>query len=148
MKQQGHQPQVVQGVRTQAGSSGTESRVAKRSILRRVLGESVDAGKRSARPIAFEPLERRELMATDFFDAASSASQSRLLESLPTNPAAVSTTAQRTGSVAEGEAVASNDLVGFAKALTAAGAKLYGADWNAETTNQRNLFAEIGRAHV
>jgi hypothetical protein len=41
---------------------------------------------------------------------------------------------------AEGEAAP--DSVAFAKALAASGAKLFGADWNATTTQQRALFNE------
>ncbi|MFM8401946.1 MAG: peptidylprolyl isomerase, partial [Pirellula sp.] len=48
----------------------------------------------------------------------------------------------RSGLVAEGEATAAVDLVAFAKALTAAGAKFYGADWCTICTDQKKLFQE------
>jgi cyclophilin family peptidyl-prolyl cis-trans isomerase len=101
---------------------------------------SKDDSDRASRVIRFEPLERRELMASDFFEST--------VASAP--PSAYVAVASSSGSSsnsqsslqAEGEAVAANDLVAFAKALTAAGAKLYGADWSDTTTQQRLLFAE------
>ncbi len=44
---------------------------------------------------------------------------------------------------AEGEAAP--DLVAFAKAVSAAGIRIFGADWTAETTNQLNLFEDGAR---
>ena len=114
-------------------------------LVRRILGESVQASHRETRQIRFEPLERRELMASDFYQAASEQSQSLLAQQYAApawqvaNPTSHSSAS---GLVAEGEATAAQDTVAFAKALSAAGAKFYGADWNAETTEQKNLFLE------
>ncbi len=44
---------------------------------------------------------------------------------------------------AEGEAAP--DLVAFAKAVSAAGIRIYGADWTSETTNQLKLFDDGAR---
>lgn len=46
-------------------------------------------------------------------------------------------------SVAEGEAAP--DLVAFAKAVSEAGIRIFGADWTAETTNQLKLFDDGAR---
>ncbi|MEI6527396.1 MAG: peptidylprolyl isomerase, partial [Planctomycetota bacterium] len=114
-------------------------------LVRRILGESVQASHREMRQIRFEPLERRELMASDFYQAASEQSQSLLAQQYAApawqvaNPTAQPTTS---GLVAEGEATAAQDLVAFAKALSAAGAKFYGADWCPFCTDQKNLFLE------
>ncbi len=89
-----------------------------------------DEGKKSVRPIRFEPLERREVMAGDFFG-------STLAPASAPDPVG--------GNVAslQGEGEAANDLVAFAKALAATNViKLYGAAWNADTTQQKNLFED------
>ena len=114
-------------------------------LVRRILGESVLASHRETRQIRFEPLERRELMASDFYQAASEQSQSLLAQQYAApawqiaNPIANS---RASGLVAEGEATAAQDTVAFAKALSAAGAKFYGADWCPVCTEQKNLFLE------
>jgi len=97
------------------------------------------------RQIRFEPLERRELMASDFFQAASEQSDALLAQQYAANAVQVASNVARpssSGLIAEGEGVSSPDLVAFAKALAASGAKLYGADWNAVSTEQKKLFGE------
>ncbi|MFN9986443.1 MAG: hypothetical protein ACK52S_12905, partial [Pirellula sp.] len=116
-----------------------------RWIIREVLnGLAESRDSRANRSIRFEPLERRELMAADFFDSASAASAAgAFVNSSPTVLQSTGFVSQSNGGAglqAEGENAA--DLVGFAKALTAAGAKLYGADWDSVSTEQRQLFQE------
>src|SRR5690606_31712957 len=41
--------------------------------------------------------------------------------------------------------IAAPNLVAFAQALTAAGAKFYGAAWSADTTEQREMFQDGGQ---
>ncbi len=96
------------------------------------------AGNRINRSIQFEPLERRELMATDFF--ASTANLAAVAGTSNMAPTALQSTVLTSGLHGEGEAAP--DLVGFAKALTAANAKFYGADWCPHCTDQKELFAE------
>lgn len=109
-----------------------------RWLLHKVLRDaSLVETDRANRSIRFEPLERRELMAADFFDSTLAAGTTAEFAQFG-SPTTASTSAMQ----AEGEAVAANDLVAFAKALTTAGAKLYGADWQADTTSQRALFQE------
>ncbi|MCE2812187.1 MAG: tandem-95 repeat protein [Planctomycetaceae bacterium] len=114
-------------------------------LVRRILGENIQTSHQQTRQIRFEPLERRELMANDFYEAASLQSQSLLTQfygasaDVVSKPTIAST---RSGLVAEGEATAAVDLVAFAKALTAAGAKFYGADWCTICTDQKKLFQE------
>jgi cyclophilin family peptidyl-prolyl cis-trans isomerase len=113
--------------------------------VRRILGESIRASHRETRQIRFEPLERRELMANDFYQAASEQSQSLLAQQFAASAsefAATQAGISNSGLVAEGEATAATDLVAFAKALTAAGAKFFGADWCPLCTDQKNLFQE------
>ena len=56
---------------------------------------------------------------------------------------AAAATQQAEGESAEGEA--QPDLVAFAKALAASGAKFYGAAWSADTTAQKELFEDGGK---
>ena len=116
-----------------------------RSIIREVLNGLADSrDSRSNRSIRFEPLERRELMAADFFDSASAASAAgTFVNSSPTvlqSSGFVSQSNGGSGLQAEGENAA--DLVGFAKALTAAGAKFYGGDWCTFCNEQKAIFEE------
>lgn len=104
-----------------------------------------EASRRSSRAIQFEPLERRELMAADFFETVGSASFASGLGNVApsgyiASPTSSSSMMSTSGLKAEGEAAP--DLVAFAKALTASGAKFYGADWCAFCTQQKNLFDE------
>jgi cyclophilin family peptidyl-prolyl cis-trans isomerase len=99
---------------------------------------------RKSRPIRFEPLERRELMAADFFETTESAylasgagqlaASGFVASSQTSNPMATSSL--------QGEGEAAPDSVAFAKALTAAGAKFYAADWCPVCTQQKALFNE------
>jgi len=89
-------------------------------------------------------------MASDFYEAASEQANSLLAQQYAALTSQVANTAvgsKSSGMVAEGEATAAADLVAFAKALSTSGAKLYGADWNAASTDQRNLFQE-GRNYL
>ena len=107
-----------------------------RSLLQSVLP---DAENRKVRPIHFEPLESRQLMAADFFDAASMAAAS----SLPVTytPAQFnSATMSTSGLVGEGEDAA--NLVEFARALQQAGVRFFGADWCPFCTEQKELFQD------
>ena len=97
------------------------------------------AESRKVRPIHFEPLESRQLMAADFYDAASMAAAS----SLPTNnlPAQFNTSSMNTaGLVGEGEDA--QNLVEFARALSQAGVRFFGADWCPFCTDQKALFQD------
>ncbi|MFZ4469135.1 MAG: hypothetical protein ACOYOZ_07735, partial [Pirellula sp.] len=108
-----------------------------------MLGDAVESNERPTRHIRFEPLERRELMASDFYEAASEQSQSYWIEQYAANSAEVSSpVAKATGLLAEGEATAAADLVAFAKALATSGAKFFGADWCAVCSEQKKLFLE------
>ena len=68
-----------------------------------------------------------------------SASGSRIVEIQVLGFAADSNTATATVNIGD------LDLVAFANALKAAGAKLYGAGWSAETTAQKELFEDGGQ---
>ncbi|MBU6386086.1 MAG: tandem-95 repeat protein [Planctomycetes bacterium] len=114
-------------------------------LIRRILGQCIEGDSRQIRPIRFEPLERRELMASDFYESAADQANSFLAQQYAagTFQLARSTgVAAASGLVAEGEATASPDLVAFAKALASSGAKFYGADWCAICTEQKKLFLE------
>lgn len=82
------------------------------------------------RPIRFEPLETRQLMANDFYSSVTQ----------PTLGSSSSSVMSTRGLVGEGEDV--NDLVGFAKALKDAGVVFYGAIWCPFCNDQKNLFED------
>ncbi len=129
------------------GSSkmGYRVRSALKNLVRDAMKQEILMDEaRFLRRIRFEPLERRELMAADFFEATSNSSQSSWADAYAASQGDYSAApfALNSGLVAEGEATAAVDLVAFAKALTTAGAKFYGADWNALSTDQKNLFQE------
>ena len=111
-----------------------------RRIFRAILqGVLPGADNRKARPIHFEPLESRQLMAADFFDAASMAAAS----TVPTTntPAQYNSAPMSTvGLVGEGEDAP--NLVEFAKALQQAGVRFFGADWCPFCTEQKALFQD------
>lgn len=139
--------------KTSASSSDGASKIGYRvrSVLKTLVRDAMrvefqGAEARELRRIQFEPLERRELMASDFFEAASMSAQSTMAQAYATSQADFSTTSA-SGLVAEGEATAANDLVAFAKALTASGAKFYGADWCAFCSEQKSLFQE-GKSYL
>ncbi|MFN6163188.1 MAG: Ig-like domain-containing protein [Planctomycetota bacterium] len=92
---------------------------------------------RKSRAIRFEPLERRELMAADFFETTEAAS---MASGLGHSASSAFVAAPVSGLQGEGEAAP--DSVAFAKALTAAGAKFYGADWCPFCSQQKALFNE------
>lgn len=94
---------------------------------------------RKSRPIRFEPLETRQLMAGDFYDAASTAANSTVAG---TNiPALVNSAPMSTsGMVGEGEDA--QNLVEFAKALQQAGVRFFGADWCSVCAEQKKLFED------
>jgi large repetitive protein len=92
---------------------------------------------RKSRAIRFEPLERRELMAADFFETTEAAS---MASGLGQSASSAFVAAPVSGLQGEGEAAP--DSVAFAKALTAAGAKFYGADWCPACSQQKALFNE------
>jgi cyclophilin family peptidyl-prolyl cis-trans isomerase len=99
---------------------------------------------RKSRAIHFEPLERRELMAADFFEITGVASGASGFGQVATSGFVSSSAGfgSMSGSGMQAEGEAAPDSVAFAKALAASGAKLFGADWNATTTQQRALFNE------
>ena len=105
-----------------------------RSILQGVLPAS---DSRKSRPIHFEPLESRQLMAADFYDAASLAAASSI--PAPNVPAQFNTM-NTSGLVGEGEDAP--NLVEFAKALQQAGVRFFGADWCPFCTEQKALFQD------
>jgi large repetitive protein len=107
-----------------------------RSLLQSVLP---DAANRKVRPIHFEPLESRQLMAADFYDAASMSAASSLPSS--NTPAQFNSSSMSTaGLVGEGEDAP--NLVEFARALTQAGVRFFGADWCPFCTEQKALFQD------
>ncbi|HUP78500.1 MAG TPA: peptidylprolyl isomerase, partial [Pirellula sp.] len=107
-----------------------------RSILQGILPAS---DTRKSRPIHFEPLESRQLMAADFYDAASLA----VASSLPaTNMPAQFSSASMSTEGLEGEGEDAPNLVEFAKALQQAGVRFFGADWCPFCTEQKQLFQD------
>ena len=107
-----------------------------RAILQGVLPGSAN---HKARPIRFEPLESRQLMAADFFDAASMAAASTVTTT--NTPAQFNSAPMSTvGLVGEGEDA--SNLVEFAKALQQAGVRFFGADWCPFCTEQKALFQD------
>ena len=111
-----------------------------RRFFRAVLQGALPAlTTRKSRPIHFEPLETRQLMAGDFYDAASTAANSSVAG---TNiPALVNSAPMSTsGMVGEGEDA--QNLVEFAKALQQAGVRFFGADWCSVCNEQKKLFED------
>lgn len=101
------------------------------------------------RAFGFESLENRNLLAGDLFsslelgsaDSAPAAlGASSVAPLAEANEVAVFQTSAAATQRAEGEAAP--DLVAFAKALTAAGVKYYGADWCAHCNSQKALFED------
>lgn len=129
-----------------SNSSDAIPRQAKRrliaSLLRRLFAEG---DTRENRPIHFEPLETRQLMAADFFQGASLyAETSGQLN--PFVPAVISQKMTTSGLVGEGEDNGEGEngqnLVEFAKALAQAGVRFFGADWCPICTQQKQLFQD------
>lgn len=99
------------------------------------------------RSFLVEPLEPRNLLATNVLDGLPFAEPAHDDANLVAMPQPISATAATTfvafgapASTAEGES--SPDLVAFAKALTAAGTKLFGAAWCPHCTEQKALFED------
>ncbi len=113
-----------------------------RSLARRLLkgwlsNSSAKSELRAGRPIRFEPLEGRQLMAGDTFNSlypTSSLDDDR--DFLNAN-----TPSMNVGSLV-GEGEAQDDLVAFAKALRDAGVQFFGAAWCPFCTEQKNLFQD------
>ncbi len=91
-----------------------------------------------SRAIRFEPLETRELMASDFYVGTNLGSANNGTSNYLSNSGQVSTSSQPEGHAAQ-------DLVAFAKALTAAGVKFYGADWCPICNQQKALFKDAAQ---
>lgn len=101
------------------------------------------------RAFGFEPLENRNLLAGDLFSGLELGSEDSVPAALgassvaplvEANEVAVFQTSAAATQRAEGEAAP--DLVAFAKALTTAGVKYYGADWCAHCNAQKALFED------
>ena len=95
------------------------------------------AVNRKDRLIHFEPLEARQLMAADFYDAASMAAAA----SMPSTTAPAQVNSMDTSSLV-GEGEDAQNLVEFARALTQAGVRFFGADWCPFCTDQKELFQD------
>ena len=116
-----------------------------RAILRGVspVGQTAVlpvGGSRKQRPVHFEPLENRQLMAADFYQAAAMGAST-----LPSysNSAQYSSAMSTEGLVGEGEDAP--NLVEFARALSQAGVRFFGADWCPFCTEQKELFKDGGQ---
>ncbi len=100
------------------------------------------------RAFGFEPLENRNLLAGDLYDGSglgSAYSDPVALEaSVAPLAEAVEVTSFQTSAAAaqSAEGEAAPDLVAFAKALTQAGAKFYGAPWCTHCSQQKALFED------
>ncbi len=91
-----------------------------------------------SRAIRFEPLETRELMASDFYAGTNLGSANNGTSNYLSSSGQVSSSSQAEGHAAQ-------DLVAFAKALTAAGVKFYGADWCPICNQQKALFKDAAQ---
>jgi cyclophilin family peptidyl-prolyl cis-trans isomerase len=94
---------------------------------------------RKTRPIHFEPLEARQLMAGDFFSATSSAAATA---GLGTNQPAQYDSGAMSVSGLVGEGEDAPNLVEFAKALQQGGVRFFGADWCPVCNEQKKLFED------
>ncbi len=129
-----------------SNSQGEKPRQEKRqliaSLLRRLFAEG---DPRASRPIHFEPLETRQLMAADFFQDSSVYADTNV-KANPEVPAAFGQAMMTFGLVGEGEQAGEGEggqnLVEFAKALTQAGVRFFGADWCPICTQQKQLFED------
>ncbi len=109
---------------------------ARRWVREFLMSQIRKLDSRKQRRIRFEPLENRQLMAGDTYQAAAG-----MLNDPSNVPAIVSSSPMSTsGLVAEGENA--NDLVAFAKALKQAGVRFFGADWCPFCNQQKGLFKE------
>lgn len=113
-------------------------KLSARRLFRAILsGVLPDVENRKVRPIHFEALDQRQLMAGDFYEAASSSST---FANPMVNPTAQVGSMSTSGLVGEGEDA--QDLVAFAKALKDSGARFFGADWCPFCTEQKALFQD------
>ncbi|MFO0885970.1 MAG: hypothetical protein U0894_17605 [Pirellulales bacterium] len=110
--------------------------------LSRLWKSRQQAASRKARRRAFlvENLEPRAMMAADVLTSLTSTGSNLYGPYSEVGSNSAGTNNYSTSAMPEGES--GQDLVAFAKALAASGAKLYGADWNADTTTQRNTFED------
>ncbi|MGV3607065.1 MAG: Ig-like domain-containing protein [Planctomycetaceae bacterium] len=110
--------------------------------LSRLWKSRQQAASRKARRRAFlvENLEPRAMMAADVLTSLTSTGSNLYGPYSEVGSNSAGTNTYSTSAMPEGES--GQDLVAFAKALAASGAKLYGADWNADTTTQRNTFED------
>ena len=117
-----------------------------RALIGRVLS---DYDARDCRRINFEPLESRQLMASDFFESTSTAADSLSLAAATSSYAyySQSSNLQADGEGDAGEGENAPNLVEFAKALTQAGVRFFGADWCPICTQQKELF-EDGQVYL
>lgn len=120
-------------------------RLEKRQLIASLLkGLFAEADNRPNRPIHFEPLETRQLMAADFFQDSSTYADSNVHLN-PDIPAAFSQQ-MAFGLFGEGELLGEGEgvqnLVEFAKALSQAGVRFFGADWCPICTQQKQLFQD------
>lgn len=120
----------------------SEARNWFRALLHRVLE---DGSPRATRPIHFEPLETRQLMASDFFSSASG--YSNALDSSAFGDSAYYQGSTMNTSSLVGEGEDAPNLVEFAKALQQAGVRFFGADWCPLCTEQKNLFQD-GKSYL
>ncbi|MEQ1828272.1 MAG: peptidylprolyl isomerase, partial [Pirellula sp.] len=111
-----------------------------RSILKAILrGALATLDHRKTRPIHFEPLEARQLMAGDFYNAAALAASTL---GMGTNmPAQYDTSSMNADSLV-GEGEDAPNLVEFAKALQQGGVRFFGADWCPVCNEQKKLFED------
>ena len=120
--------------------------------LTQLLGLEGSTSK-PVRAIRAEPLEKRELMATDayaaLFGPSQSASDSELLSSMMYSASSYSSDFSRLQGEGEGRLVGegepADDLVAFAKALAATNTRFFGADWCAFCNQQKALFQDGGK---
>ncbi len=112
--------------------------------LSRLWKSRYTAASQKARRRAFlvETLEPRAMMAGDLLSAMTSGG-SNLYAPYSEVGSTTAGGTYSTSAMPEGES--GQDLVAFAKALATSGAKLYGADWQADTATQRATFEDGGR---
>jgi cyclophilin family peptidyl-prolyl cis-trans isomerase len=137
----------------------SRSSLSVRTWIHRLLRKSIatELGNPSGvssdvkRTIRFEPLESRQLMAADFFEAASKpygestdtslySDNSFMLAATSSRPIASQSGEGEGTSQAEGQP--DDDLVAFAQALTDAGVLFFGAAWCPACTEQKRLFED------
>ena len=106
---------------------------------------ATDARQNQARRIVVEPLETRQLLAGDAFEAFLGSNQLGLDESLlgDSNSGLVAEGEGDGGLVGEGEDQI--DLVALANAITQAGTRFFGAAWCPFCTEQKELFEDGGK---